>query len=601
MTDRPDLPNNSGGRHRPAAQRSRRRLVPLVVVAVLALGGVTSLFFLPRDAGGDNTAATATPTPMKTAKPTNAADSAAELDATGIATATVAATNATSTPAACPVSGGGLSVVAAPGIVDAIQKYWDTNVDSACSLTVTAEPVDTLAVLATDPPDVWVPDSSVWIDRAVAAGFPAPISATSAAMTPIVLALSNTAAATVGEPLNLHRILATRGTAAPIRLGLPDPGRQVVGPLALADVRAALTTEPDRNAALTWALRSSPAGLPTDSALSYLTADPSTAIASTEQAVWRYNQSASSRAQAVYTDPVQARLDFPFAVLTTDPERRQLAEQLGAGLRSPAGASLLDAAGLRDSSGAAGPALTGAPGINPAVTLSPDMPGQAAADESARDLALSNAPSRMLAVLDISGSMAEAVPDAGGATRIDLAKTAATRGLALYSADSEIGVWAFSRRLTGDVDYEELVPVGLLSDAVNGVSGDQRVHDAVTNIQVLPSGDTGLYDTALAAVRAMQANYEPGRVNSVLLLTDGRNDDPGSIGLPELLTTLAAEQDPQRPVPVIALAFGPQSDVTALDQITAATGGATYVALDPRQIGEIFLDAVGRRLCRPHC
>jgi secreted protein with Ig-like and vWFA domain len=99
----------------------------------------------------------------------------------------------------------------------------------------------------------------------------------------------------------------------------------------------------------------------------------------------------------------------------------------------------------------------------------------------------------------------------------------------------------------------------------------------------------------------VRAGYDPDRVNVVLLLTDGMNDDVNSITMDQLLSTLAAEQDPARPVPVISIAFGPDSDVAALQQISRATGGATYLSQDPRQIGEIFLDAVGQRLCRPSC
>ena len=105
----------------------------------------------------------------------------------------------------------------------------------------------------------------------------------------------------------------------------------------------------------------------------------------------------------------------------------------------------------------------------------------------------------------------------------------------------------------------------------------------------------------LDAVRTMRASYDPARVNAVLVLTDGMNDDQGSISLDGLLSTLTAEQDPNRPVPVISIAFGPDSDVEALSQISRATGGAAYESKDPRQIGEIFLDAVGQRLCRPSC
>jgi hypothetical protein len=52
---------------------------------------------------------------------------------------------------------------------------------------------------------------------------------------------------------------------------------------------------------------------------------------------------------------------------------------------------------------------------------------------------------------------------------------------------------------------------------------------------------------------------------------------------------------------VISIAFGPDSDINALSQISKATGGAAYQSQDPLQIGEIFLDAVGQRLCRPSC
>jgi Ca-activated chloride channel family protein len=41
--------------------------------------------------------------------------------------------------------------------------------------------------------------------------------------------------------------------------------------------------------------------------------------------------------------------------------------------------------------------------------------------------------------------------------------------------------------------------------------------------------------------------------------------------------------------------------VDALTQISTATGGSTYLSQDPRDIGEIFLDAVGQRVCRPNC
>ena len=53
---------------------------------------------------------------------------------------------------------------------------------------------------------------------------------------------------------------------------------------------------------------------------------------------------------------------------------------------------------------------------------------------------MSNEPSRLLAVMDVSGSMGAVVPGTNGATRIELARAAATRGLGLYPLSSEIGL-----------------------------------------------------------------------------------------------------------------------------------------------------------------
>ena len=46
-------------------------------------------------------------------------------------------------------------------------------------------------------------------------------------------------------------------------------------------------------------------------------------------------------------------------------------------------------------------------------------------------------------------------------------------------------------------------------------------------LDTMPSevrGDTGLYDTVLAAYREAQRNYNPGRENSVVVVTDGAKE-----------------------------------------------------------------------------
>ena len=133
----------------------------------------------------------------------------------------------------------------------------------------------------------------------------------------------------------------------------------------------------------------------------------------------------------------------------------------------------------------------------------------------------------MLAVMDISGSMLGVVPGAGGATRLDLAKDAATRGLGLYGRTATSGCGSSPRTLTPDSDHRELIPVSSLGPDGQGGTGAQRLAQAMAGLQAVPEGGTGLYDTVLDAVRTMRASYDPARVNVVLVLTDGMNDDSG--------------------------------------------------------------------------
>jgi hypothetical protein len=336
--------------------------------------------------------------------------------------------------------------------------------------------------------------------------------------------------------------------------------------------------------------------------LARLGGDPGTALPVGEEQVVSYNRShGQAPAVAVYERKGGVALDYPLVALGDDPAVAAAAGALAAALTDGPGREALQQAGFRGVDGRPGTEFDSVPGVDPAVTVTAPLPALAAVDDAIRTAQLTNEPSRMLAVMDVSGSMESQVPGAAGASRMDLAKAAAARGLTLYPASSEIGLWVFSRELEGSSDHRELVPVGPLGPDAGGDSGAQRLAAAVASITAVPEGGTGLYDTVLDAVRTMRAAWDPAKVNAVLILSDGMNDDQGSISLDDLLKTLSAEQTPGRPVPVISIAFGPDSDVQALSEISKATGGAAYQSRDPNQIGEIFLDAVGQRLCRPGC
>lgn len=77
-----------------------------------------------------------------------------------------------------------------------------------------------------------------------------------------------------------------------------------------------------------------------------------------------------------------------------------------------------------------------------------------------------------------------------------------------------------------------------------------------------------------------------------MILTDGANEDPGSISRGELLTRLQKLADPAKPVPMIAIAVGPDADGEAVREIAKATGGAGYQVTDPAEIQAVILKAI---------
>lgn len=203
-------------------------------------------------------------------------------------------------------------------------------------------------------------------------------------------------------------------------------------------------------------------------------------------------------------------------------------------------------------------------------------------------------PTRALAVVDISGSMGVA---AGHSTRMQLTVGAARGGIALFPDSASIGLWTFARHLDGRRDHRQLVPIRPLgAEASGGRSHAQVLARVLTRLRARPHAGTGLYDTVLAAYRRVQRGYDPRAVNSVLVLTDGRNQDPGSIGLRALLRRLRAAADPDRPVTVVAIGISAQADAAALRRIAAATGGASFVARDSSDVGRVFRRAMADRL-----
>jgi Ca-activated chloride channel family protein len=442
-------------------------------------------------------------------------------------------------------------------------------------------------------PAVWVPDSSLWAARAGEAPL---ASAGSMASSPVVLATSRAVADALGwtaAPPTWGQALATDRP-----LAVPDLAASAEGLSALAAVRSSLGGGPEADNAVVEAVlaaaRTTPIA-PAD-ALAAGAAGGADAplVPVSEQEVFQTNEGTGNPSLvAVYPSEGAPFLDYPVL---------RVGERSGAAgaaddavvrvLTSSRAQASVRKAGFRGSDGTAPPGAGERTGIRDAapepLALDPtDVQGLFARLSSLAK------PSRLLAVFDVSTSMEAPV---GDGTRATLARDAAKSALALIPDNSAIGLWVFARRLDGDTDWVELIPTRTLTSDAGGRSQRDVLSEQLDSIPGrLAPGGTGLYDTTLAAVRAARADYDPTAVTSVVVITDGKDEDDDTIGLDVLLQTLTSEVDPSRPVKVIGIALGPDADMSALERITAATGGAAYSAVDEKDLQTVLFDALRQR------
>ncbi len=458
------------------------------------------------------------------------------------------------------------------------------------------------AAKAVTTPDVWVPDSSTWLVRIRAAGPNlVPPQAVSIARSPVVLAMPEPVAATLGWPnttLSWSTLLQRMTTGPALKIGIVEPNRDAVGLsglVALGGAAAAAGASAEQaTVAVMRALFSGRTAAATELLARFpKTADPAALAAGlsaaplSEQALLTYNAgSPAVKLAALYVQPAPPALDYPYAVMPgISAERAQLAEELQAAIAGGAFRDALSAAGLRDQDGNA--SFAALPGSPPAVAAS-QLDGAAVSKAIGTWISLTR-PARMLAVIDVSGSMGIAVPSAGGASRGQVAVAAAQQGLMLFDDSWSVGLWTFSTLLDGDKDYKELLPIRKMSEQRPNLTA------ALSTVKPIPDGQTGLYDTVLAAYQTVQSGWDPAAVNSVVLMTDGQNQDPSGLTLDQLIEELKKVMDPRRPVQVIALGIGDEVSEAELKRITDTAGGGTFIATDPSAIGPIFLKALSLR------
>ncbi|WP_250038030.1 VWA domain-containing protein [Paractinoplanes maris] len=504
-----------------------------------------------------------------------------------------------------------LRVDAAPEIAPAIRaaaEAWTKREDACAQVAVTA--ADPAAVAAAvggqhgvnlagvgtggrataSGVDIWIPDATTWLLRisSEAPGF-VPSVLGSVAMSPMVLAVPQSSAASLGLTTRTPKMadLVTRLYAdKALRPGIVEPSRSATGLAGLLTVAGA-TKNPALRVGVMRTLAANSSNL-RDDLLVKLGDSVGLAPLSEADVIGHNARTPGNQLAALYPSPATAVLDYPYAVMPgVDPEKAAAAARLRAALGAfPAE---LAQAGLRNADGSVGSGFP-APDGAPAKVLSPPAPPAAAITPLLGSWTAITQPGRMLAVFDVSGSMKAKVPTAGGLTRAEVTQRTAQQGLALLDGRWSVGNWTFSTNMVGRRPWKENVPISSVATNL------PRLKAAIGRITPKDGGDTGLFDTALAAYGAVLKGWKPGVSNSVVIYTDGANDNPGGLTIDELVAKMTKLRNPAKPVRMIIIGMGTAIDRAELEAIVKASGsGGVFVATDPAKIGEIFLEAIASR------
>lgn len=518
-----------------------------------------------------------------------------------------------------------LKIAAVPAIAPAIREITKRDVDAGCAdirvLSMTAgEAASMIAAGGPDQPALWIPDSALWPQRAnqlaASSGVETPSVRPGQTLvtSPLVVVTARAHAGRLGwpdRPVSWRELVSGSVTGLSTTIG--DPLSTTEGLTTLTAVRGLLGGSGADPAVAGAMLQVGRDAVPSiGSAYERLgaTAD-ALAFTATEQSVVAHNRDGvQPPVVAVYPRDGTVALEYPLVRVVAPGEPPPVAAVTGIveqALRRPDATATLLAAGFRGPDGKLDRAFDAGLGVSAVLPAQLPPPSAEQATEVLRTWNAITLDSRMLVVIDVSGSMDGAAGN--GQSRIELARDAGLAALGLFPDSTSMGLWAFSTarsisngaRGTPAEDWIELVPLGPLSQRLGNRSRRDAIVAAARTLPNRTGGGTALNDTVLAAFREVRASYEPGKVNSVVLMTDGRNEGPDSIDTATLIKTMREEIDPATPVSIIAIGLGPDVDFDALRELTAATEGKAYLARDPADMRQVFLDALIQRQCRPHC
>ena len=460
-------------------------------------------------------------------------------------------------------------------------------------------------------PDVWIPDTSLWLElaRATAAGQAAlPQNGSSVADSPTVVAAPKAVAGALGgtgafsweQLVNLALAQSQGAQNAQAAAGTPtggpvvaiaDPTHDAAGLSALIALDGMLTravNDPQLKVGITGFVK----GMANNVAAS-MTALAGKVFPASEQAVFQYNSHKPAvPLTALYPSDASASLDYPMVLLNGADDAHAVAGNSLLSYLQTHAQDALRRQGFRSPDGAPSTVLAADPLLRGTQLMAATRADYGLAGQALALWATLTRQLRMLAVVDVSGSMAQTVPGTGQ-TRLQLTGSACEKAMALFGSHAAMGLWTFTTThdAAGTTVIDPVLPIAELGSGAQG----QRMVAAYGALTEKAGSRNGLYDALLAAYQDVQKGWDPARVNTVVVFTDGKDDNLNSMSSDQLITRLQATVDPARPVRVFVVALGTDVDLTLLNKITAVTGGAAVHFGDIGQMTAAILGSTDTR------
>ncbi|MFB7723979.1 substrate-binding domain-containing protein [Nocardia sp. NPDC056100] len=190
-------------------------------------------------------------------------------------------------------------------------------------------------------------------------------------------------------------------------------------------------------------------------------------------------------------------------------------------------------------------------------------------------------------LLDASSSMSTLD---GATTRLANAGVAVQSTMGVMPPEFGLGVWEYAKSLDGQNPYKILTPTAPLTDAQR-----TAITQSLSTVTADASKTDRAYPTIEAAYRNAVSNYAKARSNTILLITDGPEDDSPVTG-DQLLADIAAAGDPAHPVRVDVIVIGGPGTQT-LQTLTQRTGGTYTKVASSNDLA--FGTAVSKALTTP--